>query len=434
MDILTCPHCFQDGTLVHNGNKRGKPNYICNDCGRQTTKPIAGVSDGVPAEEIELTGEAETLEQFIESLEIDYDLYEIVSVKVGNGVWDVSSKKRDQSLKWTKEPGAKGFPVQLMEGHSKRGDWETIKNRSAKFTVTIRPRKDVFNIENAKKDMLETVALVAPYSARKVYEDQGPHCLEVNIFDLHFGKLAWAPESGQNYDYKIARERFFDSIEYFISMASNFKISEIAFPVGNDFLNSDTDYPYAATTKGTPQENDLRWQKMFKIGREMLIMAINRMSEIAPVRVIIIPGNHDFQKSFYIGEVLDVRYENDQNVYIDNDPKPRKYYKYGKNLIGFTHGNEEPESRLLMLMPQEVPGLWAKTKYREWHCGHLHHSKKVTTKASEDVQGISIRYMRSLKGTDEWENKKGYIGSIGGAEAYMWHKDKGLISSFNYNL
>jgi len=432
-DELTCPHCMVTGKLTKYGTKRGKQNYKCKACKKQAGTPIE-YNGGMPQTEHELSGHANTLEEFIESLDIDFDVWEIVSVKAGNSSWDVSSKKRDQKLKWTKEDGKDGYPVQLMVGHSNRGDWEKVKNTAAKFSVTIRPRKDAFNADKFRRELIESTKLVAPYVPKKDTHHDGDCALEVSIFDLHLGKMAWAPESGNNYNHRIGQERFFASIEYFISLAKIFKISEVIFTFGSDFFNTDYDYPFPQTTHGTPQDNDLRWQKLFKIGREMIIQAVNRLSEVAPVRLIGIPGNHDFQKTFYLGDVLDVRYENDENVTVDNSPKTRKYYLYGKNLLGLTHGNDVPESRLLMLMPQEEPQLWAKSKYREWHCGHLHHGKKVSTASMEDVQGITIRYLKTLKGTDEWEAKKGYVGSIGGAEAFVWHKENGLIANFNYNL
>jgi hypothetical protein len=384
----------------------------------------------------EMSGQAISIDDFIAEKNIDLDVWEIVSAEIKDGEWDVSSKERNQDLEWTIETDEKGKKYQLMEGFAKRGEWETKKNRKFSVRVVLRKKKVVFNQEQFKLDLIESIGVKSPYAKKREYKNVGEHCLEINIFDLHLGKLAWEPETGDNYDHKIAQERFFDSIEHFITMSKMFKVNRILFPFGNDFFNSDVDYPYPQTTAGTPQENDLRWQKSFKTGREMIIMAVNRLKEIAPVVLLGIPGNHDFQKTFYLGDVLDVRYENDENVIVNNSPTTRKYYKYGQNLIGFTHGraSDIPEARLLLLMPQEAPQLWADTKYREWHCGDIHHKKKTQVKSEEDHQGINIRYMRTLKGTDSWEAHKGWIGSIGGAEAFIWNEERGLVANFNYNL
>ena len=313
-------------------------------------------------------------------------------------------------------------------------EWGSKDNYNRQCKAWLDRQGDIINWDKFKAEFLITIKKNIPQIPKKEYK-KGKHCLEINIFDLHLGKIAWAPETGENYDHKIAEQRFFDAVNYFKKIADMFDIEEIVFPYGNDFFNSDKDYPYPQTTAGTPMENDLRWQKVFKKGREMIIAAVNSLSEIAPVKLIGVPGNHDVQKTFYLGDVLEVYYTNNTNVSVDNSPRLRKYYTYGKNLIGFTHGrsSDVPENRLLLLMPQEAPMLWAKSKYREWHCGDIHHSKKLSQK-DEDHQGIVIRYMKALQGTDAWEYQKGYVGAIGGSESFIWDKEKGMIANFTYNL
>jgi hypothetical protein len=42
--------------------------------------------------------------------------------------------------------------------------------------------------------------------------------------------------------------------------------------------------------------------------------------------------------------------------------------------------------------------------------------------------------MRSLSGNDAWHSAKGYVGAVRGAEAYVYHKEQGMIANFNYNI
>ena len=311
---------------------------------------------------------------------------------------------------------------------------ETNYNRQAKAWLS--KKGNIIDWDTFKRDFIDFVKKESPVVPRIEYQkDISQKMLEISIYDLHLGKLAWALESGNNYDSKIAEERFYKAIYRLLDFAKTENVTQILFPIGNDFYNSDKDYPYSQTTAGTPQESDLRWQKVYKNGRVLLTNAINILKEVAPVVVPVIPGNHDFQKSFYLGDALEVRFENDENVTIDNSPTPRKYHKWGLNLIGFTHGrtSDIPINRLLMLMPQEVPQLWADTKYREWHCGDIHHAKTITTKSEEDMQGVVVKFMRSLKAKDSWENQKGYL-SLGGAEAILWDAEQGRTNIFYYNL
>lgn len=433
-----CPRCgttaTKNGTHLHPDARYQK--YHCASCGHHFEGKYESAGCVISGDGTDLVGQARTLDDLLKKANVDLGIWEVESYEIKDNSYEVSAKEREQDLRWTKEYDKKGNPLQIMEGTATHGDWQTKQNKTFYIKVKLRRRKNTFDTEAFRAELIESVKKHSPIVPPKKYKKEGAHCMEINIFDLHLGKLAWAPETGDNYDNKIAQDRFFSAVRYFITIASMFDIDEILFPFGNDFFNSDSDYPYPMTTAGTPQENDLRWQKSFKTGREMIIRAVDMLSDVAPVKLVAVPGNHDYQKIFYLGDVLDVRYENNENVIVDNLPRSRKYYKYGKNLIGLTHGrgSDVPESRLLLLMPQEVPQLWAETKYREWHCGDIHHKKKVTVKDEEDHHGITIRYMRSLKGTDSWEYQKGYVGSLGGAEAFIWHRENGLIATFNYNL
>ncbi len=254
------------------------------------------------------------------------------------------------------------------------------------------------------------------------------------IFDLHLGKLAWKEESGEDYDLKIAEERFVKAIEDLIKKSSGNNIERILFPIGNDIYNSDRALPYAQTTAGTPQQDDSRWQKMFKTGVRLITWAVHRLSEIAPVDVVTVFSNHDFERVFYLGEVISAVFERHSNVRVDNSPLVRKYYKYGKCLFGLAHGHNEKPSDLPLLMAQESKEMWSETHYREWLLGHLHHSKKMLTEGSRDYNGIKVTYMTSPSSTDAWHFSRGYVGSVKGAEAFIYDKKQGLIGSAVHNI
>ena len=84
------------------------------------------------------------------------------------------------------------------------------------------------------------------------------------------------------------------------------------------------------------------------------------------LKVFQIPGNHDFQTSFYAIVNLASWFRNDENVMVDTNPKTRETYRFGKNLIGYTHGDKE-KKRIFGNMQIEAPEAWGRTLYREWH-------------------------------------------------------------------
>jgi hypothetical protein len=155
-----------------------------------------------------------------------------------------------------------------------------------------------------------------------------------------------------------------------------------------------------------------------------------------------IPGNHDYQKTFYLGEVLEMKYENDSSVEIDNSPHPRKWHRWGKNLIGFAHGNrkDEGEERLIATAYNEA-SKHEEVKWVEIHAGDIHHYKEIHGKSSktgrdkyaEDINGVILKHLKTLMLNDEWETRSGYH-SQKGAHFFVWNKDHGNTAIYNYNL
>ena len=288
-----------------------------------------------------------------------------------------------------------------------------------------------------REDFINDLKNISPKVDKITYNSsltKNPLLLEINIFDLHLGKIAWSEETNQDYNLTIASNLFTSCIDEFISEVSNKNIERIVLPIGNDFFNSDRSHPFNSTTKGTPQEEDTRWQKTFRTGRQLLVDNILKLSQIAPVDVVMVPGNHDFERNFYLGDSLEGWFFNNPNITVDNSPNPRKYYKYNNVLIGYTHGNEEKINELPLIMANEKPLEWATSKFREFHLGHLHHKKEIKFKSTEEYNGTIIKYMSSLSGSDSWHHKKGYINSKRSAEAMLWDREKGLKGNIYFNI
>jgi len=231
---------------------------------------------------------------------------------------------------------------------------------------------------------------------------------------------------------EVCERRIDDAVDDLLVQAKSYVLDKIVLPWGNDFFHYDT--LSGTTTSGTPLDRDSRFQKMFRKGRAIASRTIRKCAEVAPVDVVIVPGNHDEITSFLLGEVLAAEFEGDARVTVDNSPRMRKYVKYGKNLIGFTHGKEEPHKKLPLIMAQEVPQMWAETVFREMHTGHFHTSKVSDSVPVNSYNGVRVRTLQSLSGTDAWHAKMGYIGETGGAEAFVWSHSKGLRANLFYLL
>lgn len=257
------------------------------------------------------------------------------------------------------------------------------------------------------------------------------YAYEINIPDAHFGKMSWKEESGEDYDLKIAEKRYTDSVENLLSLVDTNKLERIILPIGNDMLNIDS--RRNETFAGTHQDSDSRFFKIVQKVKEVLIKTINSLSLIAPVDVVVISGNHDPESMFMIGEILDAYYHSNPNVSIDNSPKQRKYYQYGRNGFQYTHGNEEPHTSLGLIFATEQKELWADTEFRFAKLGHFHKNKKTNYVSVDEHQGFQVQILPSISGTDAWHNSKGYM-SKKQAKGFLYHKEEGQIAEFTYNI
>ena len=282
----------------------------------------------------------------------------------------------------------------------------------------------------ARNEIAELKALAKkeasiPIKVRKLNKATG-HVLEINIADHHFGKLAWKAETGdQNYDTKIALQCFQRALETILDRVSAYSFDEIIFIIGNDLFNADD--TEGRTTKGTYVSSDIRYHKTFSVVRTAMTDAIERLRRLTKmVRVILVSGNHDHLSVWHLGDSLECFFTKYDDVSIDNSPKYHKYYQYGKVMVAWTHGDKGKIKDLPLLMATEQPAMFGATKFREAHTGHKHH------KSVEEQHGVIVRILSSLSPADAWHAEQGFTGNLRSAEAFIWHKDEGLVGTIIY--
>ena len=333
-------------------------------------------------------------------------------------------------------------PDRIIEAHKlSPKDWEVVSYKNNFWSQQTKGGKTVVLYQSKLivrprrfDNISESVVLEHFMEKSKAYKkpkpvinnkDKNSLMLEVNICDLHLGKLAFDSTCDDVYNYKIAKERFVNLINTEYKRAKENKVEKILFVWSNDFFN--TDGISNATTRGTPQQTALPWQNLFLEGVSMLVDAIELLSSVAPVKSFYISSNHSRQTDFYALCYLQAWFREDKNVQIINNQKSRYYEKYGVVLLGFSHSYYEKENNLYHLMCTECPDEWADTKYREFHLAH-YHSEKV-----KDVGGVIYRWLPTVCGTDEYHYDKGYIGSVKRSYSFLYDKCVGLIQ-MNCNI
>lgn len=291
---------------------------------------------------------------------------------------------------------------------------------SARFARKPAPPVDHQLIADLKEDLRQSAPT---YKApRPSARPKDGRLLVVSLFDAHLGKLSWAEQDGENYDLKIAKEVYMRALVDLVSKAQKQGgIARILFPVGNDYLTCDGDDNM--TTAGTIQSVDGRFPKIFREARKLLVDAIDYLRQIAPVDVVVIPGNHERSSMFHLGDALECWYHADKAVTIDNLSCYRKYYAFGGTVFGLTHGDTIKQDQLPLLGAAERPDLWAKCKRRVWLLGHYHHY------AVKEYVGVQVWVLPSLSGSDGFHQMNGYVGAVRCGVAFLYGEN-GLEAMF----
>jgi hypothetical protein len=269
----------------------------------------------------------------------------------------------------------------------------------------------------------------------KVRRGQEKVLAEISAPDLHIGKLAWAPETNWgHYDVRLAEEAFTDAIDALVMRVQSQPeaVERVLFPIGNDLVQ--TDNLMGTTTSGTYVDSDSRYIKSFRRACALMQWAIDRLTQVAPVHALIVPGNHDRLTAFHVGDVLHAYYRQVAEVTIDNRPTLRKYVRYGTCLLGFTHGSEEKEADLPLIMANEAADEWPLTNHREWHIGHFHKMRERRFTAGDSFGGVRVRVLPALCAPDAWHAMRGYVGELRAAEAYLWSERDGYVGHFAHTL
>ncbi len=356
-----------------------------------------------------------TLDEVLEKYKVDLSVWSVERFKIGN--YELGMK-----------PPATTEYVQTQDGRKVpmwvRFDKEPMVVPLYRIEASFVRRKEMAaarqEIEDLKNEAKEFARIPTPV----VHSDTcSGNMLELLIPDLHAGKFSWHQETGHaDYDTKTAIETYLRAVETILDRAKGYEFDQILLGVGNDLLNSD-DYN-SQTTKGTLVNSDTRYQKTYKAVRQMLVHVIERLRIIAPVVVKVIPGNHDTQSTFTLGDSLECWFHNYDDVWIDNNPSPHKFYRWGTTLLGFTHGDKGKKTDYGLWMATENPVAFGESKFREIHIGHTHGIKV------DEKFGVRVRTFAALCPPDAWHSAEHFVGNLRSAEGLVWNLEQGQIAEF----
>ena len=218
--------------------------------------------------------------------------------------------------------------------------------------------------------------------------------------DPHLGMYAWAEETGNDFDLEIAEQQLTAAVDNLVDIAPNATQALIA-NLG-DFFHSDTQDNRTARA-GNPLDVDTRWQKVLRVGVRAFRRLIDRaLEKHERVNVVCEIGNHDDHSAAMLALVLKEFYSNNPRVFIDDSPDTFHWLRFGKNLIGVTHGHRVKARDLPGIMACDRKEDWGETEHRYWYTGHVHHD------TVKEYPGAIVETFRTLASSDAWHHHSGY--------------------------
>ena len=309
--------------------------------------------------------------------------------------------------------------------------WSKLRP-NGKFTssvfATLKSAKDY-----TPEDFAKFLSTYKPKEIAKIEPKDQKDCavgvdVELSIYDFHLAKRTINKDDNS---IALRKERYIATLSSLISKVyAIYTIDKIVFPISNDFFHSDT--YQETTTNGTPLTAIASYDEEYEEGFDLLVNAITILRNYCNhVHVVLVQGNHDRTKGFYLAHALEVYFSKAVDVTFDRDHSITKHIVLGNTFIGYHHGNN--------CKLQELP-LWFSTasnkatrdfgsaKYREIHTGDKHHYM------AREIMGVRIQQMPSLSGHDRWHEDGLFSHTLRAALVHIYDKEFGKIGEFEERI
>lgn len=248
--------------------------------------------------------------------------------------------------------------------------------------------------------MKSEITPVVPVKAARAKRDDKLLNL-YTVSDFHLGMLAWADESGDDWDMKIAEDlfsRWFDAAFQKAPDAGTGVINLLGDLAHFDSLDAVT------PASGHVLDADTRYQKlvryMIRMVRRVIDMALVKHKN---VRLLIVQGNHDESGMIWLAEMFSTLYDNEPRVLVDTSPDVYKMVQHGKTTLFFHHGHKARFDAIEPVMIAKFRKAFGESVYSYAHVGHLHHQKIV------ESRNMIVEQHRTLAAKDAYASRGGWM-------------------------
>lgn len=251
-------------------------------------------------------------------------------------------------------------------------------------------------IDGMKSDI--TPVSVAPPPKKRLNEKL------LNLYtvsDFHLGMLAWADESGDDWDMNIAEDLFSKWFDAAFQKAPDAGVGVINLL--GDFAHFDS-LDAVTPASGHVLDADTRYQKLVRYMIRMVRRVVNMaLVKHKSVRLLIVQGNHDESGMIWLAEMFNTLYDNEPRVFVDTSPDVYKMVQHGKTTLFFHHGHKARFDAIEPVMIAKFRKAFGESVYSYAHVGHLHHQKIV------ESRNMIVEQHRTLAAKDAYASRGGWM-------------------------
>lgn len=319
------------------------------------------------------------------------------------------------------KPG-RGDTFEIPPGHVVKGVSALVDEHGREIVKWVKTRE-----EQSALDVVETLkAAFVGYEPAASITAPPPDANEdlltlIPCNDWHVGMFAWRREAETDWDLKIAERTIGAGIEDAIARSPASGIAVVLG--GGDLTHADNNMNQTAKSHNK-LDVDGRHQKVMETAGRLMARTVDAaLLRHDRVIVRILKGNHDEETAAAIAWFLLAWYRNEPRVVVDCDQSLFFWYRFGKVMLGATHGHEVKLQAMASVMAHRRAADWGATRFRYIHGFHVHHKSKFATEGD----GVVMESHQAPIPQDAWHYGAGFLSGRS-LQTITYHRSFGEIS------
>ncbi len=324
---------------------------------------------------------------------------------------------------WVTQAPARGDEFELPAGHEVKGVSALTDGAGNVIQQWVKTRKGELSPEEVIERCQVALEGYEPTRAQVpgplAWVEGSLTLLPVN--DWHIGMYAWAKEAAESWDLSIAETKLREATQRVLGMSSPSDVCVIL--VGGDLLHADN-LENRTAKSGHALDVDGRYAKVLEVASRLLVDAVETaLQRHRRVVVRVLRGNHDEHSAMAVAMFMRAWFRIDARVEVDTDPGLFWWMRWGKVMLGSTHGHTVRPDAMAGIMAARRPEDWGATRYRYVHTFHLHHKRLYGTEEG----GVVTEVHQAPIPQDAYHYGAGFLSGRS-MQAITYHEDRGEVA------